>query len=378
MSHINEACHSLFIYLSSLSLFFEPCSIPLFTFPLFTHSVLLNCHLVFVWTYSSLSTILFDSITSGHSAFVQRQRWRAHLGSAHARRVGLCWRREHRTVAVLRVDTRHDSHSYMIWLIHMWHAWCDSIICDVENGDSSALRIWMSRVARMNETWHTCEKVVAHVNRYLFGSWWHAGADGWVVWRNRETNVKKSWGIWMEWVNRCGWMSHTKMSWHTCEIVMSHIWTSHVTLVKGHVTSEWSEWIGADGRAVTRIWISHDTRVKEPWHMYAGVMALKCHVCTKSRHGRIYDSCIHAPWLLHTCDANSWTGRVAPVNGSWHTYKRVMAHIQMSRGTRMKKAHRCKRRGITRKCDMTCSHMCHDSLMCAECRSNIYTLSPVT
>ena len=118
-------------------------------------------------------------------------------------------------------------------LIHMYevthsYVWCDSYICSRRSSRPQRLLgawsrvwrilvtshvykrftcpIWMSHVTRMNESCHTCE-----VRGAEFDGYW------WLV-----TCINDSRDIY-EWV-----MSHE--SCHTYERVMSHMWTSHVTL----------------------------------------------------------------------------------------------------------------------------------------------------
>jgi len=72
--------------------------------------------------------------------------------------------------------------------------------------------IWMSDGTRMNESCHSYEWVMSHVNESFNTCEWVASCH----------IDSACWGWWFAIGNE---------SWHTCEWVMSHIWTSHVTHV---------------------------------------------------------------------------------------------------------------------------------------------------
>ena len=95
----------------------------------------------------------------------------------------------------------------------------------------------MSHGTHVNESWHTCEWVMAH------------------MWMSHGTQVNESWHTY-EWVMAHVWMrhgTHMKESWHTYERVTAHIWTNYGT----HMNELWHtykwvmvhKWIHGQGRA---------------------------------------------------------------------------------------------------------------------------------
>jgi len=133
--------------------------------------------------------------------------------------------------------------------------------------------MWMSHVTHMNESCHTCERVMSHI-------WFsHGTRDPWHVMQFFFYNTPvTSHDIWHEWVMSHVWMSHltyTNQSRHTMPCAFSktrtasHMWASHVT----HLNETCSTY----EQVIPHIWKSHFTCVK------------------KSCHTRPVYTCIHTP-----------------------------------------------------------------------------------
>ena len=164
----------------------------------------------------------------------------------------------------------------------------------------------------IQESWHTYEIVMTHIWAPFLPlqTWSHTHTCEWVV-----VHIY----IYMNATR------HTKNeSWHTYEWVMAHVWMSHGTHICIYVNATWHsmnelwhayEWV------MTHIWMSHDTHMNGAWHTYEWVMA---HVwvrhCTDMSPRASFVPA-HAFALKHTSVSLS------------HTSERVMAHRSMHHGT---------------------------------------------
>jgi len=99
--------------------------------------------------------------------------------------------------------------------------------------------MWIIHVTHANESCHTCEGVMSHMNKVLVLAFWSE-----LVTETRSAGKNESCHT-REWVMSHLWMSHVthvNESCHTCEWVMSHVWMSHITHVnKVLVLAFWSE-----------------------------------------------------------------------------------------------------------------------------------------
>jgi len=149
---------------------------------------------------------------------------------------------------------------------------------------------------------------------------------------------------------------------HTCKSVISHTWTSRISLVT-HVNEschnyEWvtsrmsmrhvtllqescrhtCEWVVSQGRAATElrwfpllwrvmslIWMSHVTQVDEPRCTYEWVMShiWMSHITHMTESYHAYE------WVM----SHIWLSHVTHMTESCHTYEQVMLHIWMSHVT---------------------------------------------
>jgi len=155
----------------------------------------------------------------------------------------------------------------------------------------------------MDESWHTCERVVTHIwmshvthiqwesyGWVMAHTWTHHHTYEWVmsrtsssiVWMSHVKHVNKSW-------HTHGWvMSRTRNSRGSCESarpeqsyawVMSHMWTSHVPhlhIWMSHVTHQ--KHYGVSGKRTSRIirCMSRVTDMNKSRHTYL-FMNESCH-----------------------------------------------------------------------------------------------------
>jgi len=136
------------------------------------------------------------------------------------------------------------------------------------------VKVHMSHVAHMKESWHTYERVTSQiwVSRFAHMRWCREKVKGCMTCRN-EVKVHMSHG------------THMKEWWHTYEWV-----TSHICEVMVH--------------------ISHGTHMKESWHTCEWVTSHTCvrriaqtnrtHVCEVTHSYVCHDSFIWVPWLMCT------------------------------------------------------------------------------
>jgi len=129
------------------------------------------------------------------------------------------------------------------------------------------------------------------------------------------------------------WLNHVC---HTCEWIMSHIWTSHVTYLnqpchiskrvmsqimshfwKSHVT-HLNESCHISEQIMSHIWMRHVTHLNASWH-------------TGSARKAVYQQRLLHPQIL--CNTSEWVMShiwMHPyLNESYHTSEWVMSHIWM-------------------------------------------------
>jgi len=184
--------------------------------------------------------------------------------------------------------------------------------------------VWLSHVARMNESCHKYERVMSRMSR---SKWWGRSADAWM-----------------------SHVTHMNTSCHTYEWVISHMWMSHVT----HMNESCHAWAGVndgvDQQALelqfvrehakeaskvcfirmcdtTHWYVWHDSFICVTWliswhdsfmcvdmtHVClctnALMMPLRCIPCvyvTCLIHVVRYDAFICVTWLIHMCDRSHW------------------------------------------------------------------------
>jgi len=108
--------------------------------------------------------------------------------------------------------------------------------------------------------------------------------------------------------------THVNESWHTCERVMAHMWTSHGT----HVNETWHTFLS---ESWCNLWTCHPIHMNMSWHRYLWVMA---HMWMS--HGTHMNKWFHKyDWVL----AHIWMSHGTHLNQAWHTHERVMSHLYL-------------------------------------------------